>query len=296
MLSFGLNVKKDNVNKRVLTNIVLAVCVCGLAAFTWLKPGRQLIDATRLTNLAPDSINRISIKRINTDSLELAKKEQQWQITSPLQALALPGKVERLLKISQIKALAEYPLDDTLRQNAGLLIAKTSISYNNTRLTLGGTEPVQSRRYVANSDTLFLVDDTFIHHLTAPIDAYIDTRLFTDNIQINELKTPELHIRRQQNNTWQTISSINPLTDLSADAVQILLDEWRFARAIRISIKETNLAPSVTIILDNGERISLALSKQANGVSLTPTNSSLNYHFSDDKYKKMTTVADQPDA
>ena len=283
-------------NKRVLTNIVLAVFVCGLAAFAWLQPGLQPDEATRLTPLDSSAIKRIVIERKNADTLELAKIKNQWQIISPIQALVLPGKVERLLKISQIKALAEYPLDNALLHSAGLLDAKTYVTYNNSLLTIGGTEPVQSRRYVANSDTLFLVDDTFIHHLTAPINAYIDTRLFADNVQINELKTPELHIRRQQDNTWQTVPSIRQTTDLSADAVQILLDEWRFARAIRISINKTDLTPSVIITLDNGKRISFTLTKQPNGVSLTPESSSLNYHFSEDKYKKMTTLADQPDA
>lgn len=283
-------------NKRVLTNIVLAVFVCGLAVFAWLQPGLQPDDATRLTDLDSGDISRIVIERKNADTIELAKKENQWQITNPIKALALPGKVDRLLKISQIKALAEYPLDNTLSQNAGLVDAKTSITYNKSLLTLGGTEPVQSRRYVANADTLFLVDDTFIHHLTAPIGAYIDTRLFAGNIQINELNTPELHIRRQQDSTWQTVSSISKTTDLSADAVQILLDEWRFARAIRISVKKTDLKPNVIITFDNGKSVQFKLTKQPSGISLTPANSSLNYHFSDDKYKKMTTLTDQPDA
>ncbi|PCI19411.1 MAG: hypothetical protein COB62_05650 [Piscirickettsiaceae bacterium] len=282
-------------NKRILINSLLALFVCALALVVWFKPGQQTDNINRLTALDPSSINKIIIERKSAGSIELSRHDNQWHITQPIPALALPGKIERLLKISQIKGLAEYPLDDSQLSNLGLKEPVAKITYNNVQLLIGGTEPVQTRRYVANANKLFLVDDTFIHHLTAPVEAYIDTRLIADNTQIIELKTPEMHLLRNPDNTWKDASQ--PSLSLSSDAVQTLLDEWRFARAIRVKVnKKISSNANVFISLNNGKILSFELFKEQQQRVLTSTKTALSYYFSDDKYKKMTQLPDQPDA
>jgi ribosomal protein S11 len=283
-------------NKRLVINVLLIAFLCGLALIVWLKPGQQQETAIKLTNIDPSAIHTISIQRKNADSIVMSLVGDQWKITSPIQALALPSKVERLLKISQINVTTEYPLESQSLERFNLIQPNIKVSFNNTMLSIGNTEPVQHRRYVANTTSLFLVDDTFTHHLTAPINQYIDTRLFSDDIQIKELKTPTMHLRREQDNTWQThpISSKEPL---SADAVQTLLDEWRFARAIKVNSKKTGHSkPDVIVTLNNGNQYIFTLTKTANNVILTATDSQLNYHLSADKYKRMTNFTSLPDA
>ena len=283
-------------NKRLVINVLLIAFLCGLALIVWLKPGQQQETAIKLTNIDPSAIHTISIQRKNADSIVMSLVGDQWKITSPIQALALPSKVERLLKISQINVTTEYPLESQSLERFNLIRPNIKVSFNNTMLSIGNTEPVQHRRYVANTTSLFLVDDTFTHHLSAPISQYIDTRLFSDDIQITELKTPTLHLRRQPDNTWQT-HPVYSLEPLSADAVQTLLDEWRFARAIKVNSKKTGHSkPDVIVTLNNGNQYIFTLTKTANNVILTATDSQLNYHLSADKYKRMTNFTSLPDA
>jgi len=279
-------------NKRLIINLLLIAFLCGLALIVWLKPGQQQETSIKLTNIEPVDIHTISIQRKNNDNIAISLDSEGWKITSPIQAPALPSKVERLLKISQIKVTTNYPLESQSLERFNLIQPTIKVSFNNTVLSIGNTEPVQHRRYVANTTSLFLVDDTFTHHLAAPISDYIDTRLFSDDIQITELKTPTLHLRRQPDNTWQT-HPIYSRESLSADAVQTLLDEWRFARAIKVSPeKTTHGTTDIIVTLNNGNQHIFTLTKATNNVILTAADSQLNYYFSADKYKRMTNLPD----
>jgi hypothetical protein len=279
-------------NKRLVINLLLIAFLCGLALIVWLKPGQQQETSIKLTNIEPVDIHTISIRRKNNDNIAISLDSEGWKITSPIQAPALPSKVERLLKISQIKVTTNYPLESRSLERFNLIKPTIKVSFNDTVLSIGNTEPVQHRRYVANTTSLFLVDDTFTHLLAAPISDYIDTRLFSDDIQITELKTPTLHLRRQPDNTWQT-HPISSSESLSPDAVQTLLDEWRFARAIKVNPeKTTHGTTDIIVTLNNGNQHIFTLTKATNNVILTAADSQLNYYFSADKYKRMTNLPD----
>ena len=283
-------------NKRLVINLLLITFLCGLVLIVWLKPGQQQEKPIKLTNIELSAIHTISIQRKNNDNIVIALENGRWNITSPIQAPGLTSRIERLLKISQINVTTHYPIENQPLEKFNLAQPNTKVNFNDTVLSIGNTEPVQQRRYVANTTSLFLVDDTFTHHLNAPLSQYIDTQLFSDDIQIKELKTPTIHLRRQPDNTWQTYP-VNSIEPLSADAVQTLLDEWRFARAINVNFKKTvRKKPDVIVTLNNGDKYTYILSKTPNGVTLTATDSQLNYHLSAEKYKNMTELRNLPDA
>jgi hypothetical protein len=275
---------------RLITNLLLAAIVISLGLVAWLKPGQVDDKQSRITSLDISSINLIRIERKNLEAIELKSIAKKWQIIKPINAPALPGKVERLLKISQIKPPVTYPLDASNLAPFGLEKPLTSIRFNNETLAVGKTESVHSRRYVSNNNQLFLVDDTFLHHLTAPLDAYIDTRLLPDGIEITSLQTPQINLQRDENNLWK--NSLASSKVLSSDVVQMLLDEWRFARAIKVSYEPKKTSgKSIIITFNNGQSLSFKLQHKSGSIILISTKSNLAYTFSATKYKKMTTLA-----
>ncbi|ATI02627.1 MULTISPECIES: DUF4340 domain-containing protein [Cycloclasticus] len=282
---------------RLLINLLLITLVVCLGMIAWLKPGHEAPKKTNLAGLDINTIQHIKIERTAANTIELKRLQNQWYLTQPVNTLALAGKVERLLKISQIKPTTSYPLEKQPLSQFGLDTPTVKVSFNKKTLNIGKTESVQSRRYVSNDTQLFLLDDTFLHHLTAPVDAYIDTRLIPNNGQIIGLKTPEITLQRQEDNTWKSIQS--PTDELSSDAVQMLLDEWRFARAITVTTK-FDATPTEQIIISLYEQPNLIfhLIKQKDSVLLVSNDKKLAYQFSDTKYKKMTTLPrlETPDA
>jgi len=284
------------VKKRLLINLCLIVLITSLGLIAWLKPGQESTPETRITSLGISVIDSIRIERKNKGNLILKRKDRVWHITQPFNAPALPGKIERLLKISQIKPPVAYPLDESLLKQFGLRTPSVQLHFNNETLSIGKTESVHQRRYTRNGEQLFLLDDTFIHHLTAPAEAYIDTRLFTENIQITGLKTPEIDLQRNSDNIWNDAKK--PSNAPAPDAVNMLLDEWRFARAIHVEHKSEEIKGEAITLQLNNKAIHFKLLRQADTVTLISTDSNLAYTLSSDKYKKMTTlpILDDSDA
>jgi len=240
-------------------------------------------------NLDIKAINSIRIERSPTDIIDLKKHQQHWIITSPIEANALAGKVERLLKISQIEPPTSYPLDLPSMQRFGLQPPVIRMSFNNIEVLIGKTENVNARRYVSTINQLFLLDDTFLHHLTAPLSSYIDNRLLPDDVQITALKTPAIHLQQSKDHSWR--NSLKPKQVLPADAVQILFDEWRFARAISVNTTmNEESGESITLQFNNQPSLHFTLIKKPNTVLLINNDKQLAYSFSPEKYQQMTTL------
>ena len=274
---------------RLIINLLLVLLITALGIIAWLKPGQEEPQAIRLTTLDIAAINSISIEREQAVTIQLRREKDQWIITKPITALALPGKVERLIKISQITPPVHYPLGSTSLKAFGLKPPLARIQFNDQALSIGGTESVQSRRYVSDGTKLYLLDDTFLHHLTDPVAAFIDTRLLPDGAQINSLQTPNIKLQQNKDNTWQ--NSLKPAENLSADAVQMLLDEWRFARAISVSTQWENArGEAIILTLNNDQTLAFTLVRQKDDVLLISNDKKLAYTLSADKYLKMTTL------
>jgi len=277
--------------KRLIINLSLLILLLSLAAIAWLKPGQQISEQSALVPIDIPSIDSIRIERAQAETIELNKQQQQWRLTAPIKATALAGKLERLLKISQIKPVSSYPLDSESMQRFGLQPAVVKIYFNDIEVLIGHTESVNSRRYVSSDGQLHLLDDTFLHHLTAPLSAYIDNRLLADGAQIIALQTPSLNLQRGDDNSWQ--NEFRPAQSVSADAVQILFDEWRFARAISVNEQlGTETGENIRLQLSNQQVIQFNLIRQQNKVLLVDNNTRLAYQFSLDKYQQMSTLSE----
>lgn len=275
---------------RLIINVLLALTVIALGLTVWLKPWQDIDDKISITQLDIEAINHIRIERKNAEAIELQLIENQWRLTQPIKALALAGKIERLLKMSQITPPSTYPLDAASNERFGLSVPMAILTFNKTTLTIGKTESVHSRRYVSNNKQLFLLDDTFLHHLTASVNAFIDTRLLPDNIQITGLKAASIHlIQNVLDNTWQ--NTFEPSAELSSDAVQMLLDEWRFARAIKVS-HSTSQAPTATIVISFSKHPTMTfnLVEQKDSITLISTDTQIGYTLSREKYQKMISL------
>lgn len=273
--------------KRLIINLALTLLLAILVLLSWFKPGINVEKPTLLTHLSLEEITQITIKPNNAKTITLVKINDNWRLTQPISAPALPGKVERLLKISQIKTQANYPLDKDNLSQFGLDKPRLTLQFDHVELQLGKTSTVDFYRYISNGKQLLLVDDTFIHLLNKQYNDYIDTRLLADNIQIIGLSTPSLDLVKKEDNSWEDLTNINK--EISSDTVHILLDEWRFARAIRVKAHST-LTPTqwITLKLSDGATLTYGLTKNKHDIILSSTEQQLDYYFSADKFTKMT--------
>jgi hypothetical protein len=276
-------------HSRFLINALLVIFGSLLLSLIWLTQETDSKSSIHLTTLDPAAIQTISIQRQKKEALTLVKSNGQWRLNAPFSARALSGKIERLLKISQIKAIARYPMLEEKKKLYGLVKPHAQISYNDTTISIGKTNPVAQRRYVSDGRYLYLVDDTFLHHLTANTTDYVDTLLFENTVSPIRIQTESFTLSQQADFTW--INEDDPSELLAADSVQMLLDEWRFARAMRVLKMDGQLSESeITLTLENGQERIFDVYKLENTVVLQANESGLGYEFSTEKYALLTSL------
>lgn len=160
-------------NPRNLTNIGLLALVVSLGILTWLEPGSMPEEPMPpLTTLDPRQIESIELTVRNRETLALEKRNGSWQMIQPHATKANDPKIERLLEIANTASTERFPLPDGNRAQFGLNPSMAELRLDDTRLKIGGTHPIDHRRYVLVGDTLHLINDNFAHHLLAPAKDY----------------------------------------------------------------------------------------------------------------------------
>jgi len=160
-------------NRRDFTNIGLFTLVASLGILTWLQPGPIPEEPMPpLTMLDPKQVESIELAARNGEALTLEKRNGSWQMIQPHAAKANDPKIERLLEIAHTASTERFPLPDGERTQFGLDPPMAELRLDGTRLEIGGTHPIDHRRYVLVDNTLHLINDRFAHHLLAPAKDY----------------------------------------------------------------------------------------------------------------------------
>ena len=160
-------------NRRDFINIGLFTLVASLGYLAWLQPGQITEEPmSPLTMLDPKQVESIELTVRNGEALTLKKTKGSWRIIKPHAAKANSAKIERLLEIANTASTEHFPLPDGNRAQFGLEPPMAELRLDDTRLEIGGTHPIDHRRYVLMGDTLHLINDHFAHHLLAPAKDY----------------------------------------------------------------------------------------------------------------------------
>jgi hypothetical protein len=122
--------------------------------------------------LDPEQVKSIELTVRNGEALVLEKRNGSWQMIQPHAAKANDPKIERLLEIAKTASTEHFPLPDGDRAQFGLDPPMAELRLDDTWLEIGGTHPIDHRRYVLVGDTLHLINDHFAHHLLAPAKDY----------------------------------------------------------------------------------------------------------------------------
>jgi len=224
-------------NSRTLTNIILLFVLLLFIGF-YLNTKNKPVEIERLTNLIPDDINSIYIPRDNKNGILLQKEllpsgETTWNMIKPYSIKAHQFRVNTLLGLSQTPIIESFDSRTLNLQHYALDKPRARISFNNTEIAFGKTNPLNSKRYLKNKNKLVLVSDDTYPLISAQPATFVDLMLLPEK-NISALTLNDLKIEKTKSTHW--ISSSKKLSDnaLSADQIQILLDDWRNAQAFAV--------------------------------------------------------------
>lgn len=278
-------------NPRILLNIVLAVFLAILITVTIYEPGKEKAPhATVLTDLAPSEVFTISIEQPQQKRILLQKKANNWEMQEPIVVAANDVLIDNLLGITSTPTHASYQPSGLDLQQLGLKDPDLTITLNDSKLFFGDTDALRGFRYVLSDNRIHLITDRFTHKLRGSYTDFVNPALLPANTTLTKLVLPEITLQSGENGWRLTPDNIKA----SADQIQQLLDEWRFARAIQVSqVSKMHQSPiteksmSITVQTKNAGDYAFSLQKTTDEMILTREDVGLRYHFDEQSGEKL---------
>lgn len=197
---------------RQLINLLLLIVIIALGAVAYLRPGLDEPEATALTSLGSDDIERITLTTTQ-DTIEFEKQGDNWWLAGEPQRLADKLQVEQLTDIARLVPARRYAADELSPEKLGLSDNSPALALNNLRFIIGDTAPLNKLRYLQRDNEIFLVKDLLGNFITARENQFISRNLFPSNTSIKHI-------------------NITGFEDMPADDRNQLMQHWETAQAI----------------------------------------------------------------
>jgi hypothetical protein len=268
---------------KTLLNLAMLAALLALAGVALLEPGKEEPRAVRLTEMDENAVERIELR--NKENIVFEKSDEHWRLSAPFAAPANDMRVRQLLDIAHAESVARYPLAPEDLARFELDKPKAVLNLGSVKLTFGGAEPIDMRRYVQIGDTLHLANDDFFHHLIAPAVDYVDKKLLPEDAKPSELFLPGLKVVQAENGRWRL--------DSPGDSAGIddLVNAWRTARAIEVKrIEQPPQGDIVRIAMAGGANVEFVIVQREPDLLLARADRGLQYLLPGDAAKQLLTL------
>lgn len=241
--------------KRSHLNLALLVVAGGLGAAVWFAQEKEE-KGPPLTALKPDNITRIAVEHPGQPAIKLEKTGANWVLVEPVKSAT--DKYE----IGGILSLAELEVKSTLdagvdRSELELDPPKYTVTLDDTRIALGGTEPIKFRRYVESGGVIGLVDDPPSAALDADFSDLISKSVVPEGASLKKIELPGLVLEKNAEGTWSSPQQ----GDAKPAQLAQLAESWRSATALwnAADPPEGSSGDAVKLTLDDGGVIELVV-------------------------------------
>lgn len=242
--------------KRSYLNLGLLVVVAGLGAALWFGQEKEE-KGPPLTPLDPETITRIAVEHPGQPTIRLEKQDGAWLLVEPVRSAT-----DRY-EIGGILALADLELKSTLdaavvdRKELELDPPKYSVILDDTRIDLGGSEPIKYRRYVATGDRIGLVDDPPSAALDADYSDLVSKAVVPEEAKLSRIELPGLILEKEADGAWSSPQQ----GEATAGQLAQLAESWRTARALWNAAEsaEGSSGDPVKLTLEDGRVIELVV-------------------------------------
>jgi hypothetical protein len=276
-------------SRRWLVNCALILVIAALI-YAGLRFDAELgkNSSPRISTLKAEEINRIELQ-VDALQLTLQRDGDGWRITAPVEWPADAANVERLLSILKLESSLLAKLSDVDPQALGLQPPKATLRLNDTTLAFGDTNNIGGRRYVLIDSSLYLVPDIHLAFAAQGIPGIVDRRLLPGRYDITALRLPELEIRRNSEEQWQSTRNANT----TPEQLELLVGNWQALPASRITRFDADAGAGEPIEarFSDGRHIDFLLLSSAPEIIIANPRIGLQYHFRASLYDQLLAPA-----
>jgi hypothetical protein len=273
---------------KVLVNLVLALLLTGVVLFAFFRPREQSAAEIRLTQLKREDINRITVERRGSPTIQLQKRDGGWRISAPLQTRADPIQVDRLTDIATATARHKLPPGDPGRYQ--LDPPQMKLTLNDEAFAFGRINDVTYEQYVATAGAVYLVAPFYGYGIPTEVTKLVSRKLLDDTEVPVAFDFRRYRIRRDDRGTW-SITGAYPAQQgkpLSQDDFNRWADEWRFTSSLGAEPRRRTRGKDLLVVqFKDGKKVTMEIVQKQPEFVLVRGDENMQYRFGAEVGKRL---------
>lgn len=239
---------------RARLNLLLLVIVLALGAGAWIAYKQKNPPKAVLTPIAAEAVDSIVVEWPGNPTIKLEKKTGQWFLTEPVKARADRFEAVGATSLASTEVQGTVEGADINLKELGLEPPDHTVTLNGVKIEFGGSDALQSRRYLRVEGAIKLIDDPNSAALDKDYADLIAKDLFGPSDALAKIELPDLTLSKGDDGAW-TAPAGTP--NASPAALKTLADGWQSAQAMwnEPSPGEAMLGTAVRITLQDGRVI-----------------------------------------
>jgi len=214
---------------RTRLNLLLAVIVLALGAGAWMAKQHKDKPKAALTPLAPEGVNRIVVEWPGSPTIKLEKQGRDWFLLEPVKARADGFEALGASSLASTEVQSTIEGGDVDLKELGLAPPNHTVTLNDVKVEFGGTEPLQSRRYVRVDGVVKLIEDPNSASLDKDYADLVSKALFAPGDELAKIELPGLTLSKGADGNWSAPPGTANATPL---ALKALANAWKAAQSM----------------------------------------------------------------
>lgn len=214
---------------RARLNLLLAVIVLALGAGAWMAKLHRDKPKATLTGLAAEGVNRIVVEWPGSPAIKLEKQGRDWFLLEPVKARADGFEAVGATSLASTEVQSTIEGADVDLKELGLAPPDHTVTFNDVKIEFGGSEPLQSRRYVRVDGVIKLIEDPNSAALDKDYADLVSKQLFAAGDELVKIELPGLTLSKGADGGWAAPPGT---ANATPQTLKALASGWKSAQSM----------------------------------------------------------------
>ncbi len=237
---------------RTRLNLLLVVIVLALGAGAWMAKRHKDKPKETLTPLAAEGVNKIVIEWPGSPTIQLEKQGAEWFLQAPVKSRADRFEAVGATSLASTEVQSTLDGDGIDLKELGLDPPNHTVTLNDVKVEFGGSDALQSRRYVRVDGVVKLIEDPATAALDKDYADLVSKNLFAPGDTLVKIELPAFTLTKGADGNWTAPAGTANATPA---ALKTLADGWKDAQAMwnEAAAGETASGGTVRITTQQGQ-------------------------------------------
>lgn len=270
-----------------IKNLLLVALVTALALYAIYKPNPQdEIKRFEISTLGKAAVTRIVIEPKGAPRIELHKQDEDWMLIQPFTARADRTQIDRMLDVLAARSNEKLAASDL--QRFDLDAPAMRVTFNDTAIAFGTSNPVGGDQYVHAGDGVYLLAPYFRSLVPDDAQRLLTHALLRPSEKPVAFVLPGFSVVQQDGKWAMTPAASSEKERLSQDDLNRWVDDWKLASSL-LTQPSGDKTPGewIELRLADGKTLRLGILQREPELVLARSDEKLSFYYSAETAKRL---------